>query len=87
MEIIVKKPTDEEKETAKEWPIWEKEASLFPWEYETSETCHVLEGKAIVTPENGEPVEFGAGDWVVFPKGMRCTWEVTEKIKKHYNFS
>jgi hypothetical protein len=31
-------------------------------------------------------VEFGAGDYVVFPVGLKCTWEIKEKIKKHYNF-
>ena len=40
------------------WPIWEKEASTFPWEYGDRETCLVLEGKARVEPEDGTPVEW-----------------------------
>ncbi len=39
-----------------------------------------------VTPQDGEPVEFGAGDVVVFPAGMECVWEVIEPIRKHYAF-
>jgi len=88
MEIVVKKPTEEElKEMDVEsWPIWEKEVSEFDWEYTEKETCYVLEGKAEVATENGEKVEFGKGDLVVFPKGLKCVWKITEPIKKHYNF-
>jgi uncharacterized cupin superfamily protein len=49
------------------------------------ETCLILEGKAVIhTPEGN--VEFGEGDYVVFPKGLECTWEIKEGIRKHYNF-
>jgi len=49
------------------------------------ETCLILEGKAVVkTPE--ETIEFGAGDYVVFPEGLKCTWEIKKKIRKHYKF-
>ncbi len=69
------------------WPIWTKEVSEFPWEYDAEETCYVLEGRVTVTPEGGEPVEIGAGDLATFPKGMRCTWRVDAPIRKHYSFS
>jgi uncharacterized protein len=68
------------------WPIWEKEASEFPWHYDEQETCYLLEGDVIVTPEGGEPVRFGAGDLVTFPPGMSCTWEVIKPVRKHYRF-
>lgn len=70
-----------------QWPIWEKETSTFPWTYDADEICYILEGHVRVTPENGEPVEIKAGDLVTFPKGMSCTWEVIEPIRKHYHFS
>ena len=70
-----------------QWPIWEKEISKFPWTYEAEETCYLLSGKVIVTPENGESVTIIKGDLVTFPAGMSCTWEVLEDIKKHYRFS
>lgn len=69
------------------WPIWTKETSEFPWEYDAEETCYVLEGQVTVTPDGGEPVEIGPGDLATFPKGMRCTWRVTAPIRKHYTFS
>jgi uncharacterized cupin superfamily protein len=70
----------------KTWPIWTKEASKFPWTYGESETCYLLEGEVVVTPEGGAPVAFGAGDLVVFPAGMSCTWDIRKAVRKHYRF-
>lgn len=33
------------------WPTWGCEASKFPWSYSENETCYVLEGRVIVTPD------------------------------------
>lgn len=68
------------------WPIWQKETSTFDWYYDATEECYLLAGKVIVTPENSQPVEFGTGDFVTFPQGMKCVWEIKEPVKKHYNF-
>ena len=81
----IKKPSEKEIAEAKSWPIWEKEESEFPWKYDTKETCLILEGKALVKTPEGE-VEFGKGDYVEFPKGLQCTWEIKSKIRKHYKF-
>jgi uncharacterized cupin superfamily protein len=69
-----------------DWPIWRKEPSTFPWQYETQETCYVLRGRFRVTPDGGEPMEFGRGDLVTFPAGLSCTWEILEKVEKHYDY-
>ena len=85
MKPKVKKPSEMELEEVESWPIWEKEESKFPWEYDEQETCLIIEGKAVVeTPEG--TVKFGARDYVVFPKGLKCNWEIKQKIKKHYKF-
>ena len=68
------------------WPIWEKEVSQFPWTYDSKEMCLILEGEVTVTPNDGEPVKIKAGDLVTFPKGMSCQWKITQNIKKHYQF-
>lgn len=68
------------------WPIWSCEPSSFPWTYDISETCYILEGDVTVTPDNGDPVRVGKGDLVTFPQGMSCTWEVHEAVSKHYKF-
>lgn len=75
-----------EKLNVKNWPIWEKEASSFPWHYDSQEICWILEGKITVTPDNGDAVTFGKGDLVTFPAGMSCHWEIHEDVRKHYQF-
>ncbi|HGY5536980.1 MAG TPA: cupin domain-containing protein [Prochlorococcus sp.] len=70
----------------KDWPIWTCEPSTFPWTYAEQETCLLLEGEVTVTPEQGEPVKFGAGDLVIFPSGMSCTWKIDKAVRKHYRF-
>ncbi len=86
MKPEIRTPTDEEKREAGSWPTWSKEAGEFPWEYEEQETCLILEGDVTVTNEGGEQFRFGSGDWVVFPKGMKCTWKVSRDVRKHYRF-
>jgi len=75
-----------EKMGVRNWPIWEKEASEFPWSYDQEETCYFLEGDVVVTPDGGEPVAMGQGDLVTFPKGMACTWDIRQAVRKHYTF-
>jgi hypothetical protein len=70
-----------------DWPIWTKEISQFPWRYDTSETCYILEGEVIVTPAGGQPVQLSEGDLVTFPAGMSCTWQIQSNISKHYKLS
>lgn len=132
-EIAVNKsPSEAEIAKMKGWPTWGCDASKFPWTYEGTETCYILEGCAArpsarrearavlaaprspgrvprcarpwpaplsgprgrrarevtVTPDDGrQAVTVGAGDMVVFPNGMSCTWDVKKAIRKHYNFS
>ncbi|KAF0890263.1 hypothetical protein E2562_002677 [Oryza meyeriana var. granulata] len=75
----------------RQWPKWGCEKSKFPWTYSAKETCYLLQGKVKVYPDGaggGEEdfVEIAAGDLVVFPKGMSCTWDVAEAVDKHYKF-
>jgi uncharacterized cupin superfamily protein len=69
------------------WPIWEKEASEFPWEYFEQEISYILEGRAIITPEGGEPVEISKGDLVTMPSELICKWKVVEPIRKRYHMA
>ena len=86
IEIKKSKKEDMEKEGVTSWPIWEKEVSRFDWHYDSVEECYLLEGKVVVETEDGESVEFGKGDFVTFPKGLSCIWDIKESVKKHYNF-
>ena len=86
MKVEVRKPSEEEKKEMEGCGIWEKEVSEFPWEYDSQEICLVIEGEVEVTTENGSKVSFGAGDYVVFPKGLKCTWKIIKPVKKYYKF-
>jgi uncharacterized cupin superfamily protein len=70
----------------KQWDIWTKEVSDFPWTYDSREICYFLEGEVEVTPKNGRPVMMGKGDLVTFPSGMSCRWKITKPVRKHYSF-
>lgn len=86
--IHVEKPSEEKLQqlNVRSWPVWEKEISEFPWNYDEKETCYILEGEVVVTPVNGNPVNFGKGDFVVFSKGLECTWKINKAVRKHYKF-
>lgn len=88
MKIKVTKPSAQELEKldVKRWPTWSHGPGSFPWEYDCTETAYVLEGEITVTAD-GESVSFGAGDLVVFPKGLVCEWHIKKAIRKHYLFA
>lgn len=75
-----------EKRGISEWPIWTKEASQFDWYYDNVEECYILEGDVSVKTKDGKTVKFGKGDFITFPKGLSCTWQINESVRKHYNF-
>ena len=88
-EINIEKNPSEERLNelgVRSWPIWTKETSEFPWEYDSDEVCYILEGRVTVTPDGAEPIEIQKGDLVRFTRGMSCKWNITEDIRKHYNF-
>ncbi|XP_050376245.1 uncharacterized protein LOC126793691 [Argentina anserina] len=68
------------------WPKWECGPSKFPWSFKTTETMYLLKGKVNVEVDGHEGYfEIEAGDLVVFPKGMKVTWDVIEGVNKHYS--
>lgn len=86
-EIKVEKASEEKLKSlgVDSWSPWECDPSTFDWEYDTDERAYVLEGKVKVKTPTGE-VEINKGDLVLFPKGLKCTWNVVEKIRKVYRF-
>jgi uncharacterized protein len=87
MKIIIEKLGEEEilKRGILDWPIWSKAPSVFDWHYSDREQCLFLEGKVTVKTKS-ETVEIGEGDFVTFPQGLDCVWEITEAVRKHYRF-
>ncbi|HAM98060.1 MAG TPA: cupin [Marinilabiliales bacterium] len=87
MDIIVKKLTEAEyrKMGVQNWPIWEKEISLFDWSYDEKEQFFLIEGEVKIKTKEAE-YNVQPGDFVVCPKGLACEWEITKYVKKHYQF-
>lgn len=85
--IKIEKPDQKKLDSlgVKSWSPWGCDVSTFDWAYDSDEVCYILEGKVKVkTPE--EEVEINKGDLVTFPRGLKCTWNVLEKIRKVYRF-
>ena len=85
MQVTVKKPTEAEKLLMQKQPTWSCGVSEFDWYYDSEETCLLIEGEVEVSYVGGS-VRFGAGDYVVFPHGLACVWQVTRPVRKHYIF-
>ena len=88
MKITIHKPSEKEINTGdvRSWPIWTCDVSEFDWQYSEKECCYLLEGEVEVQSEF-ETVSFSAGDYVVFPRGLKCRWKVIKSVRKHYSFS
>lgn len=86
-EIEVKQPTEDELNDLDiaGWSAWGCDVSTFDWEYPADERAYIKTGKVIVHTATGNTT-VRAGDLVLFPKGMKCTWEVLEPIQKVYRF-
>ncbi len=69
----------------RDWPIWTKEESKFPWHYDQNEQCLILEGEIIVR-SGDEECTITAGDFVTFAQGFDCEWQIVTAVKKHYSF-
>ena len=87
MKIEVDRPEQDELEEAGvfDWPIWEHDEDKFDWYYDQTETCYIIAGEATVTTEF-ESVTIEAGDFVTFPKGLECVWDIHYAIQKHYSY-
>ena len=87
MRIEVEQPDQEELEEMGvfSWPIWEHEEEKFEWYYDKTEVCFILEGEATIISEF-DNLTIKAGDFVKFPAGLECVWDIESAIRKHYTF-
>ena len=67
------------------WSVWECPISEFDWEYRENEVCLIIDGEVIVTTDD-ETVIINKGDFVKFPEGLKCKWNVLKPIRKYYKF-
>jgi len=86
-DVKIIRPTKEQLSTfnVDSWPLWECGVKTFDWEYTSEEAFYVIEGsvKVIVA---GEEISFSKGDFVIFPAGCKCIWNISKAVKKRYTF-
>ncbi|GJU41053.1 putative reverse transcriptase domain-containing protein [Tanacetum coccineum] len=72
----------------KSWPKWGCSPGKYQLKFDAQETCYLLKGKVKVYRKNSSEMisEFGAGDLVILPEGLSCTWDVSVAVDKHYKF-
>lgn len=76
MEIKIEKPTEQ----------MLKDRHVRDWHYGETEECYIIEGEVLIETKDGKKVEIKKGDFVTFPQGLSCVWEIKKPIKKHFNF-
>ena len=67
------------------WTVWECGPTAFEWHYDEKEKAYIYEGEVkVITPKGVLTIK--GGDYVTFPVGMKCRWEVHKKVRKVYRF-
>ncbi len=86
--VKVTQPSEEEllKLNISSWNPWECEESEFDWQYDQEEWCYLFDGRAIIKTETGEKIKIKKGDLVKFFKGLKCKWNVINRVRKVYTF-
>ena len=52
--------------------------------YPVHEMMTVISGSVTLTNADGKPETFTSGDMFFVAKGTKCTWHITEKLRKFY---
>ncbi|MFN8830649.1 MAG: cupin domain-containing protein [Labrys sp. (in: a-proteobacteria)] len=64
--------------------VWEATPGAWRVEYDEWESCTILAGRNIVTPDGGEPVVLEAGDTLVLEPGFKGVWSVEAETRKTF---
>ncbi|WP_298858609.1 cupin domain-containing protein [uncultured Sulfitobacter sp.] len=64
--------------------LWQCTPGKWSMTYTVWEYIRILEGFAIITPQDGDPIELRAGDSYILRIGFRCTWDVKETLLKEF---
>lgn len=63
---------------------WSSTVGKWRVTYTEHEFCHLLEGRVVLTSDDGREWRFGPGDAWVIPAGFSGTWETVEPATKRY---
>ena len=64
--------------------IWQSTPGKWRIQYDEWEYFHILEGRSIVTSDDGTVFDLAAGDRLILRPGFKGTWEVVETTRKDY---
>jgi uncharacterized cupin superfamily protein len=64
--------------------IWECTPGKVKVDYTEWEFCHLIEGEAVLTNEQGQSWRLKKGDGFIIPEGFKGTWETVRPLRKHY---
>jgi uncharacterized cupin superfamily protein len=78
-------PMDESKDGVVKTGVWEATPGVtHSIKGETYEFCHLLSGVIELTPKDGEPVIYRAGESFVMKPGFVGIWKTIETVRKIY---
>ncbi len=64
--------------------VWASDVGEWKVTYTEQEYCCILEGRNVLTDEDGHSQEFSAGMEFVVPRGFVGTWRVLEPTRKRF---
>ena len=64
--------------------VWASDVGEWKVNYTEQEYCCILEGRNVLTDEDGNSQEFSAGMEFVVPRGFVGTWRVLEPTRKRF---
>lgn len=64
--------------------LWQSTPGTWRVSYDEWEYCRIIHGLSVITPDDGPPQTFRAGDSLILRPGFRGTWQVIETTLKDY---
>lgn len=64
--------------------IWQSTPGKWRISYDEWEYCRILQGRSVITSDDGTEYPLAAGDSFILRPGFSGTWEVIETTRKDY---